>query len=109
MNLCELGELARYRRPTKFAKLAKRIVDYQITLLYTFGMDAYDYIRQAIRESRLSQYRIAKNINVSRSQLCLFMQGKRGLSFESFERLLDCLDLELIIRPRDGKDTDHHG
>ncbi len=62
-------------------------------------------IRKAIRKAIAadkgrSRYQLAKETKISESMLCLFMQGKRGMTLERLERLAEHLDLEIIIRKR---------
>lgn len=59
-----------------------------------------DEIRDAIRASRKTRYRIAKDTGISESQLCLLMSGKRRLSIEALETLAAYLDLEVTLRPK---------
>jgi hypothetical protein len=58
-------------------------------------------IQEAIRSSGVSRYRISKATGVDQGQLCRFMQGQPGgLSFESVDKVLDCLGLVVEIKPR---------
>ena len=50
-----------------------------------------EQLRRAIRESELSRYRIAEATGISQSTLSLFCAGKRGLSMEAIDRLVDFL------------------
>ncbi|MFC1782010.1 hypothetical protein ACFL02_00305 [Planctomycetota bacterium] len=34
------------------------------------------------------------------SQLCSFMKGERGIGIDALERLVDCLGLEIVVRPK---------
>lgn len=70
-------------------------------------MIVYDQIRSLIRENNMTRYRIARSTGISQAQLCLFMQGKRGLSIEALGRLANCLDLEILVRPRSGREVNH--
>jgi hypothetical protein len=62
-----------------------------------------DQLRQAIQQSALSRYRIAKDTGVSQSVLSLFCSGKRGLSLKAVDALVRLLDLELKPRKRPTK------
>jgi predicted transcriptional regulator len=55
-------------------------------------------LRQAVRDSELSRYEIAKRTGIFASALALFVRGERGLRLDSIDRLMDVLELE--IRPR---------
>jgi len=52
-------------------------------------------LRQAIRRSGKSQYRICKETGISEGQLSRFVHGKVGLSLSSIDRLCECLELRL--------------
>lgn len=55
-------------------------------------------MRKAIEASGQTRYRIAKESGVSAGQLSRLVNGERGLSVESVERLADYLKLEIVIR-----------
>jgi hypothetical protein len=58
-------------------------------------------IQEAIRSAGMSRYAISKATGIDQGQLCRFMQGQPGgLSFESVDRVLDCLGLAVEIKPR---------
>jgi hypothetical protein len=58
-------------------------------------------IQNAIRESGTSRYAISKATGIDQGSLCRFMQGRPGgLSFAAVDRVLDCLGLEVVIKPR---------
>jgi predicted transcriptional regulator len=63
-----------------------------------------DQLRRAIRESELSRYAISCKTGIAQSSLCKFIQGERGLSLDSIDRLMDTLGLE--IRPRRKRKDD---
>lgn len=48
-------------------------------------------LRGALRNSALSRYRIAEATGISQSTLSLFCAGKRGLSMDAIDRLVDFL------------------
>ena len=60
----------------------------------------YDELRQAIAASDKSRYRLWQETGISQGQLSEFMAGTKGLSVEALETLADCLDLEIIPRPK---------
>ena len=62
-----------------------------------------DQLRRAVRDSEMSRYAISKRTGIPQSTLCKFIQGERGLSFESTDKLMDVLDL--TIKPRTRKDS----
>jgi hypothetical protein len=58
-------------------------------------------IQEAIRSAGMSRYAISKATGIDQGQLCRFMQGQPGgLSFESVDKVLNCLGLVVEIRPR---------
>ena len=63
----------------------------------------YDTIRAAVENSESSRYRIAKETGIAEASLSRFMAGKCGLSDAHMVRLLDYLDLEVVVRPKEGK------
>ena len=64
-----------------------------------------EQLKKAIQEGRLSQAALARGTGLSEGQISRFLRGERGLSLESIDKLLDVLELEIVIRPRrKGKD-----
>jgi hypothetical protein len=60
-----------------------------------------ELLQNAIRESSKSRYEISRRTGIDQGQLCRFMQGRPGgLSFESADKVLDCLGLVVEIKPR---------
>jgi predicted transcriptional regulator len=61
-------------------------------------------LRQAIRDSELTRYAISVQTGIAQSTLCKFLQGERGMSLESVDRLMECLELDIkyIRRRKDG-------
>ena len=57
-------------------------------------------IREAIDADERSRYRLAKETGISEPMLCLFMQGKRGMTLDRLELLAEHLNLEIVIRKR---------
>jgi len=62
-------------------------------------------LRELIEASEQSRYRIWKDTGIDQGQLSKLVHGKAGVSVEVLERLIEYLDLEVIIRPakRKGK------
>jgi predicted transcriptional regulator len=54
-----------------------------------------DQLRRLIEESTLSRYEISKRTGIAESTLCKLVHGERGISTESWDRLGECLELEL--------------
>lgn len=59
--------------------------------------DLLDSLRRALDEADESRYRIAKGSGVAASQLSRFINGERGLSVESAERLANYLGFEIRL------------
>ncbi len=56
-----------------------------------------DQLRQAIDDSGLTRYRIAKETGVSESALAQFYNGHRGLSMEAMNALGEFLQLKITL------------
>jgi transcriptional regulator with XRE-family HTH domain len=56
-----------------------------------------DQIRQAIDDSGLTRYRIAKETGISESALAQFYNGHRGLSMEALNKLGEFLQLTIHL------------
>jgi transcriptional regulator with XRE-family HTH domain len=57
-----------------------------------------DQLRQAIDDSGLTRYRIAKETGISEATLSKFHLGQRGLSMEALNALGDYLELTIVMR-----------
>ena len=55
-----------------------------------------DQIRQAARESRMSQNALARVTGVDVASVNRFITGKRGLSMEGINSLADVLNLRIV-------------
>jgi transcriptional regulator with XRE-family HTH domain len=64
-----------------------------------------DQLRQAIDDSGLTRYRIAKETGISESALAQFYNGHRGLSIEALNALGECLQLTIHL----GRKPDEKG
>jgi transcriptional regulator with XRE-family HTH domain len=65
-----------------------------------------DQVRQAIEDSGLTRYRIAKETGISESALSQFYNGQRGLSMNALNALGQFLQLKVTLgrkRPKKGK------
>jgi transcriptional regulator with XRE-family HTH domain len=60
-----------------------------------------DDLRTAAKASSWSQAEIARALELTPSQVCMFYAGKRGLSVEAAEKLAAFLGLEIVTRPKD--------
>lgn len=63
-----------------------------------------DQLRQAIDDSGLTRYRIAKETGVSESALAHFYNGHRGLSMDALNALGEFLQLKITLgrKPEKG-------
>jgi transcriptional regulator with XRE-family HTH domain len=59
-----------------------------------------DQLRQAIDDSGLTRYRIAKETGISEATLSKFYLGQRGLSMEALNALGECLQLTIHLGRR---------
>jgi hypothetical protein len=62
-----------------------------------------DTMKQAIRDSGISRRQIALGTDISESQLCLVMQGKRGITVGKVERILLFLGYSIEITPPESE------
>lgn len=56
-----------------------------------------DQLRNAIKDSGLTRYRISKETGISEATLSKFHLGQRGLSMEALNALGECLQLTLVL------------
>jgi len=57
--------------------------------------DLAGQLREAIRASGFTRYRICKDADIDQATLSRFMHRKSGLSMEAIDRLVETLGLEL--------------
>ena len=62
-----------------------------------------DQIRQAIDESGLTRYRIAKETGISESALSQYYNGHRGLSMTALNALGEFLQLKIVMVRKPSK------
>jgi len=62
-----------------------------------------DQLRQAIDDSGLTRYEIAKQTGIDESALAKFYNGHRGLSMEALNALGVCLQLKITLGRKPGK------
>lgn len=62
-----------------------------------------DQLRQAIRDSGLSRYQIAKATGIDESALAKFYNGHRGLSMEALNALGEFLKLTILLGRKPSK------
>lgn len=59
-----------------------------------------DEIRRAVEASGKTRYRIAKESGVLAGQLSRLVNGERGMTVDTIERLADYLGLKITIEPK---------
>jgi DNA transposition AAA+ family ATPase len=57
-----------------------------------------DQLRQAIDDSGLTRYQIAKETGIDESALAKYYNGHRGLSMTALNALGECLQLSIVMR-----------
>jgi DNA-binding phage protein len=57
-------------------------------------------IQEAIRSGGMSRYALSHRTGVDQALLCRFLKGQSSMSFETADKVLDALGLEVVIRPR---------
>ena len=62
-----------------------------------------DQLRQAIDDSGLTRYRIAKETGISESALAQFYNGHRGLSMTALNALGEFLQLRIVMGRKPDK------
>ena len=62
-----------------------------------------DQLRQAIDDSGLTRYQIAKATGIDESALAKFYNGHRGLSMEALNSLGEFLQLKITLGRKPGK------
>ena len=62
-----------------------------------------DQLRQAIDNSGLTRYAIAKESGISETALSLFYNGHRGLSMKALNALGECLQLSIQLGRKPDK------
>jgi len=61
-----------------------------------------DEVRVAMVRRHVTQGEIAERLGISRQHLSAMLSGRRSRLPDAWEKLLDELGLELVVRPRGG-------
>ena len=77
-------------------------MDYQIRSTDAFGVA----IRDLRTSTRLTQLELAKRANVSKKWISDVELGRSSLRFTTVLKLLDALDVDLTLQPRDKPSLD---
>jgi hypothetical protein len=59
-----------------------------------------EQLQEAIRSGGISRYAISQATGIDQSVLCRFLKGQSSLTLASVDKVLNCLDLEIVIRRR---------
>jgi transcriptional regulator with XRE-family HTH domain len=62
-----------------------------------------DQVRQAVGNSGLTRYRIAKDTGIDESALAKFYNGHRGLSLDNMDLLCEYLGLRIVMDRKPAK------
>ena len=57
-----------------------------------------EQLRMAVKRSDMTRYRISLHTGIAQSILSRFMNQGAGLSMESVDKLVECLDLMIVPR-----------
>jgi transcriptional regulator with XRE-family HTH domain len=60
--------------------------------------EIFEALREAIKASKNSRYRISKELGIDQSVLSRFMSGEIGLTVVNVERIADYLGLKITFR-----------
>ena len=63
-------------------------------------MTVSEALRRGIRDSGLSAYALGKLADVDPHQISRFLDGRRGLTANTIDRLAEALGLRLVTAPR---------
>lgn len=77
-------------------------MDYQIRSTGAFGVA----IRDLRKSKRLTQLELAKRANVSKKWISDVELGRSSLRFTTVLKLLDALDVDVTLQPRDKPSLD---
>jgi transcriptional regulator with XRE-family HTH domain len=59
-----------------------------------------EQLRRAIRTGGVSQAELARRTGLTTATISRVKSGEREASFETIDKLMDALGLEIVIRPR---------
>ena len=59
---------------------------------------ASEQVRRIIADCGISRYRIWQETGISQAVLSRFMNGKGWLSIDVFDKLADCIGLDVVVR-----------
>ena len=62
-----------------------------------------EQLRQAIKDSKISRYRISQLTGVAASQLSVFVSGKRTLTLTTAAKVAEVLGMKLVEDKKKGK------
>jgi DNA-binding phage protein len=59
-----------------------------------------ELIQDAIRSSGKSRYAISKSTGIGQDHLCHFLKRESSMSLATVDKVLDALDLEVVLKPK---------
>ncbi len=65
-----------------------------------FGPELRAVVKETLWERGISQRDLARLVGLTEGGISRFLSGQREASFESIDKILDALELEITIRPR---------
>ena len=65
-----------------------------------------EQLAQAIRTGKLTQRELAHATGLDEGMISRLVHGTRTASFQTIDRILDALGLEIVIRPRQTRKDD---
>jgi predicted transcriptional regulator len=84
------------------------ILDSYVIIRYDVIMNSMtDSIREMVRESMnqqgISTYRLAQLTEIEQPNVTRLLKGRSGKIPDSWQKILDALDLELVVQPKAKK------
>ena len=76
---------------------------YDVRMAKRRSMKISDQIRQAIDDSGMTRYRIAKDTGIEEAALCKFYNGQRGINSDTLDRLGEYLGLRIVMDRKPNK------
>ena len=67
-----------------------------------FGPELRAVVKETLWERGISQRDLARMVGLTEGGVSRFLSGQREASFETIDKMMDALGLEIVIRPRRG-------
>jgi transcriptional regulator with XRE-family HTH domain len=65
-----------------------------------FGPELRATVQETLWAREISQRDLARTVGLTEGAISRFLSGERETSFETIDKLMDALGLEIVIRPR---------